>query len=93
MKQRWSGISFAVVALMLFPSMAALAQEPFYKGKTIRMVVATSAGGGFDTYTRTLVRHLGKFIPGHPSLIVENMPGAGHLIGANHIYKVANRTD
>jgi tripartite-type tricarboxylate transporter receptor subunit TctC len=87
MKQRCSGI--AVVALMLFPSMAALAQEPFYKGKTIRMVVATSAGGGFDTYTRTLVRHLGKFIPGHPSLIVENMPGAGHLIGANHIYKVA----
>jgi tripartite-type tricarboxylate transporter receptor subunit TctC len=75
--------------LMLFPSMAALAQESFYKGKTIRMVVATSAGGGFDTYTRTLVRHLGKFIPGHPSLIVENMPGAGHLIGANHIYKVA----
>jgi len=75
--------------LMLFPSMAALAQESFYKGKTIRMVVATSAGGGFDTYTRTLVRHLGKFIPGHPSLIVENMPGAGHLIGATHIYKVA----
>jgi len=75
--------------LMLFPSMAALAQESFYKGKTIRMVVATSAGGGFDTYTRTLVRHLGKFIPGHPSFIVENMPGAGHLIGATHIYKVA----
>ena len=89
MKQRCSGISLAVVALMLFPSMAALAQEPFYKGKTIRMVVATSAGGGFDTYTRTLVRHLGKFIPGHPSFIVENMPGAGHLIGATHIYKVA----
>jgi tripartite-type tricarboxylate transporter receptor subunit TctC len=89
MNQRCSKISLAVVALMLFPSMAALAQEPFYKGKTIRMVVATSAGGGFDTYTRTLVRHLGKFIPGHPSLIVENMPGAGHLIGATHIYKVA----
>lgn len=65
------------------------AQEPFYKGKTIRIVVGTSAGGGFDTYTRTIARHLAKHIPGQPTLLVENMPGAGHLIGANHVYKVA----
>ena len=65
------------------------AQEQFYKGKTIRMIVGTSAGGGFDTYTRTLARHFGKHVPGQPTIVVENMPGAGHLIGANHMYKVA----
>ena len=67
----------------------AFAQEDFYKGKTIRIIVATSAGGGFDTYTRTIARYLGKHVPGQPAIVVENMPGAGHLIGANHMYKVA----
>jgi tripartite-type tricarboxylate transporter receptor subunit TctC len=65
------------------------AQEPFYKGKTIRVVVGFSAGGGFDTYTRALSRHMSRHIPGNPSLIVENMVGAGSLIAANHVYKVA----
>ena len=53
------------------------------------MIVGTSAGGGFDTYTRTIARHFGKHVPGQPAIAVENMPGAGHLIGANHMYKVA----
>jgi tripartite-type tricarboxylate transporter receptor subunit TctC len=78
-----------VIVLLLHGVESAFSQEAFYKGKTIRIVVATTAGGGFDTYTRTLSRHFGKFIPGNPSLIVDNMPGAGHLIGANHVYKVA----
>jgi tripartite-type tricarboxylate transporter receptor subunit TctC len=65
------------------------AQDEFYKGKTLRIIVGTSAGGGFDTYTRTIARHLGKQIAGQPAIVVENMPGAGHLIGANHMYKVA----
>jgi len=78
-----------VIAIVQHLANPTFAQEPFYKGKTIRIVVATSAGGGFDTYTRTLTRHLGKFIPGNPAFVVENMPGAGHLIGANHMYKVA----
>jgi tripartite-type tricarboxylate transporter receptor subunit TctC len=53
------------------------------------VVVATSAGGGFDAYTRAIARHWGKHIPGNPNIVVENMPGAGHRIGANHVYKVA----
>lgn len=65
------------------------AQEAFYKGKTIRIIVGASAGGGYDTYSRTIARHMGKHIPGNPTLIVENMPGAGFLISANHMYKVA----
>jgi tripartite-type tricarboxylate transporter receptor subunit TctC len=84
--------AFAIFAVTLFVQHladTAFAQEPFYKGKSIRVVVATSAGGGFDTYTRTMTRHMSKYIPGNPAFVVENMPGAGHLIGANHMYKVA----
>jgi tripartite-type tricarboxylate transporter receptor subunit TctC len=67
----------------------AFTQESFYKGKTIRMIVGFSAGGGFDAYARSLSRHMGKHIPGNPTLIVENMTGAGSLIAASHLYKVA----
>lgn len=67
----------------------ALAQEPFFKDKTIRVVVGFSAGGGFDTYSRVIGRHMGKHIPGNPAIIVENMTGAASLISANHVYKVA----
>jgi len=82
-------LAFAFIAFFHSTSKCAFAQELFYKGKTIRIVVATSAGGGFDTYTRTIARYLGKHVPGQPAIVVENMPGAGHLIGANHMYKVA----
>src|SRR5262245_34431882 len=61
----------------------------FYKGKLIRIVVGVAAGGGFDTYARTIARHMGRHIPGTPTIIVENMTGAGGLITANHVYKVA----
>ena len=66
-----------------------LAQESFYRGKTVRIIVGASAGGGYDTYSRTIARHIGKHIPGNPTFAVENMPGAGFLISANHMYKVA----
>jgi tripartite-type tricarboxylate transporter receptor subunit TctC len=79
----------ALLALCLFNAPAALAQEPFFKDKTIRMVVGFSAGGGFDTYSRAIARTMGKHIPGSPAVIVENMTGAASLIAANHAYKVA----
>ena len=82
-------LASAAAAWLLATLTLAQAQEPFYKGKNLRIVVATSAGGGFDTYTRALARHLGKHIPGNPHVIVENMAGAGHRIGANYMYKVA----
>src|SRR5881409_972902 len=65
------------------------AQTNFYEGKTIRMIVGFTAGGGYDAYTRTISRHMGKHIPGHPSLMVENMPGAASMISANYTYKAA----
>lgn len=89
MTPRGLSFVFAAIAFSMCASKPALAQDPFYKGKTIRIIVATSAGGGFDTYTRTIARYLGKHVPGQPAIVVENMPGAGHLIGANHMYKVA----
>ncbi len=61
---------------------------PFYEGKTIRIIVGTSPGGGYDTYTRLIARHFSKYIPGNPTNIVDNMPGAGGLISANHLFKV-----
>ncbi len=76
--------------LAIFLSAApAAAAEDFYKGKTVRIVVGFSAGGGFDTYARALARHMSKHIPGNPSVVVENMTGAGSLIAANHVFKVA----
>jgi tripartite-type tricarboxylate transporter receptor subunit TctC len=78
----------AGLAFVLAGAAAAYAQE-FYKGKTIVFIVGTAAGGGFDTYSRILARHIGKHIPGNPNTIVQNMPGAGTLIAANYIYNKA----
>jgi len=82
--------SLACLFLALtFPASAALAQQSFYQGKTVRIIVGAAAGGGYDTYSRTIARHIGKHIAGSPTFIVENMPGAGFLIAANHTYRVA----
>jgi tripartite-type tricarboxylate transporter receptor subunit TctC len=61
----------------------------FYQGKTIRIIVGFAPGGGFDVYSRTVARHLGKHIPGNPSVIVDNMTGGGSLTAANHVYAAA----
>jgi tripartite-type tricarboxylate transporter receptor subunit TctC len=75
--------------IVLLPSVLSAAADEFYRGKNIRIVVGFSAGGGFDTYARAISRHIGRHIPGQPSVVVENMTGAGSLIAANHVYKVA----
>jgi tripartite-type tricarboxylate transporter receptor subunit TctC len=63
----------------------------FYRGRTVRIVVGAAPGGGFDLYSRLIARHVGRFIPGQPTVIVENMPGAGALLAANHVYNTAPR--
>ncbi len=62
------------------------AAEPFYQGKTLRVVVASAAGGGSDIVARLMMRHLPRHIPGNPTIVVENMPGAGEIIGTNYVY-------
>ena len=81
--------AMAAFCVTIFGAARLHSQEPFYKGTTIRIVVGASAGGGFDTYSRVIARHLGKHVPGNPSVIVQNMPGAGTLIAAKHVYDVA----
>jgi len=66
-----------------------LEAQSFFAGKTVRIVVGLAPGGGFDTYARLVARHLGKHILGNPTVVVENMTGAGGLISANHLYRVA----
>src|SRR5918992_2210111 len=66
-----------------------LPAQDFYKDKIIRFIVGQAAGGGYDTYTRTIARHMIKHIPGHPAITVENMTGAGSLVAANYIYSNA----
>ena len=79
----------AIAALSLAPSAARAAEQEYFKGKTVRFVVGYAAGGGFDVYARTIARHLGKHLPGNPTVIVENMTGAGSRVAAQHVYKVA----
>jgi hypothetical protein len=67
------------------------AAEDFFKGKTLTFVVGFSAGGGFDTYTRLIARHISKHVPGNPRIVVQNRTGAGSLIAANYIYNKAKR--
>ncbi|MFQ5815939.1 MAG: Bug family tripartite tricarboxylate transporter substrate binding protein [Candidatus Hydrothermarchaeaceae archaeon] len=76
------------IALLVSASTTAWGEEP-YKGKTLRFIVAYSPGGGFDTYTRAIARHISKHIPGHPTTIVQNMTGAGGFIAANYMYNKA----
>jgi len=66
---------------------AAAADQDFYRGKTIRFVVGFAAGGGFDAYARVIARHMGRHISGNPSIIVENMTGAGSRVAANFLFR------
>jgi len=89
MNRRFFVLAVAITLGFTFVPHTILAAPPFYQGKTIRIVVGLPAGGGFDIYARVIARHMGKHIPGNPTIIVDNMPGAGSLVAANWLYKVA----
>ena len=79
-----------ILLLTFFSSKLASADEhEFFKGKTIHLIVGTAPGGGFDTYSRVIARHMGRHIPGNPTIIVDNMPGASFLKSVLHLYNVA----
>jgi tripartite-type tricarboxylate transporter receptor subunit TctC len=88
MSQRIRGTLAAAITIVAWGSGASIAQ-PYYEGKTLRVVVGLAAGGGFDTYARLIGRHLGKHISGNPTVVVDNMTGAGGIVMMNHLYKVA----
>ena len=81
-----------LLALVLASGLVAAtaqAAEDFYAGKQIELIVGSGSGGGYDTYARLLARHLARYLPGHPTIVVQNMPGAGGLRAANYLYNVA----
>ena len=85
-----------VAAALMLAALAASqaradAVADFYRGKQINLVVGYGPGGGYDVYARLVGRHLGRHIPGQPSVVVQNMPGAGSLRAVNYLYNVAAR--
>ena len=78
------GVSILLTALVPPPALGQ--EELFYKGKTVRLIVGFAAQGGFDIYSQVIARHMSKYIPGNPIVVIENMPGAGSLRAANHLF-------
>src|SRR5882757_4190508 len=85
---RWTA-AMAVTAVFAVAPAHADAVADFYQGKQIDLIVGYGPSGGYDTYARLLARHFGKFIPGNPNVIVQNMPGGGSLRAVNYLYNVA----
>lgn len=79
-------IAFIVAMLAAGPAMSA---DAFYKNRTINFIIGSAPGGGYDTYSRLLVTHLGQHLDGSPRLVAQNMPGAGSIRAANYLYNVA----
>ncbi|MGZ8521553.1 MAG: Bug family tripartite tricarboxylate transporter substrate binding protein [Candidatus Binatia bacterium] len=81
-----------ILLLLLFSLIAISplsAQTPFYQGKTVQIRVGFAAGGAFDVWARVIASHLGRFVPGNPTFVVQNMTGGGSMVAANYIYSVA----
>ncbi|HWO42000.1 MAG TPA: tripartite tricarboxylate transporter substrate-binding protein [Candidatus Eisenbacteria bacterium] len=97
---RWPSFVLVWLCFLAFTALARAAQPSgydekavadFYRGKTVTIIVGHSAGGGFDRYARAIARHLGKYIPGNPAIVVNNMVGAGTMVSANYTYNQAPR--
>src|SRR5262249_21063401 len=82
---------FAIIATLgvTLPGACAAGVADFYRGRQVSLIVGFGPGGGYDAYARLVARHIGKYIPGNPNVVVQNMPGAGSLRAANYIYSVA----
>jgi len=76
-------------AMAVLAAGPAFAADPFFKGKTVTIITSTGAGGTYDTVARAVARHMPGHLPGTPTMIVQNMPGGGHMRATNHMYNVA----
>ena len=81
--------ALGLLAAGAFLATATEAQEDFYKGRQVNLIVGYGTGGGYDVYARLVAKHMSRFIPGNPNVVVQNMPGAGSLRAVNYIYNVA----
>ena len=90
MKSNKTIIAFALAALLVgLKTNVGAEEDGFYQGKTIKVIVGFTSGGFYDRWSRLLARYVPKYLPGHPEMVVQNMPGAGGMIAANNIYGVA----
>lgn len=80
---------FLSTVLLVLGAASARAQADAFAGKTVQMIIGFGPGGGYDLWARTVARHIGKHLPGKPSVVAQNMPGAGSFIAASHIYNAA----
>lgn len=89
--RRRTRLCAAVLVVLLAQGVAGSvrAEDEFYKGKTINFIIASAAGGGYDSYSRLIARHIGKHLPGQPMVVPQNMPGAAGMRAANYLYSVA----
>ena len=78
-----------LAAFVVMTAQASAGDDAFYKNKTVTFIVGSAAGGGYDTYSRLIATHIGRHIPGNPSVVVQNMPGAGSIRAANFLYYAA----
>ena len=89
---RTAAVRFGAIAALTWWASPAPAEPSFYAGKQITFIAGSGVGGGYDLLTRLTARYLGRLIPGHPTVIVQNMPAAGGLAATNHIYNTAPGT-
>lgn len=81
--------SAVLLCIAAWPALSQESPEQFFRGKRVRILIGSSVGGGYDTYARLIARYLGQYIPGNPTIVPENMPGAGGNVAAQYIYAVA----
>lgn len=89
MKKKFTTLLLISFVISFFIFAGELRAAPYYEGKVLKIIVSFPPGGGYDRMARILAKYLSKYIPGKPTVIVENMPGASGMIGANHVYNIA----
>lgn len=88
---RWILAAIVIAIVGAYGIHKAIAQDMPWKGKQITMILGSAPGGGYDTFARTVAPHLARHLPGQPTIVIQNMPGAGSLLATNHLYNVAPR--
>jgi tripartite-type tricarboxylate transporter receptor subunit TctC len=87
--RRRTAVSILATFVLANPALAQNSVEDFYRGRQVNLIVGYGPGGGYDAAARLVARHLGRYLPGNPAIVVQNMPGAGSLRAANYLYSVA----
>src|SRR5687768_9102581 len=86
-----AAVAVAPMLAALCAPVAANPIEEFYRGKQVRFIISSATGGDYDQWSRLIARYLGKYIPGNPAIVPQNMPGGGQIIATNHLFNIADK--